>query len=238
MPDVKRTVKLITRQSATDEMVPDSGVPMRAWSIEIYLVGPEGDDLPATCFEKAVYVLHESFGNRKRQTFKTPPFTVKEKGWGEFDMQIILSPVGGQKGGDQTINHDLNFQQEEYESTHSVTFRNPKDRLLELLRDSAPASEAVNGTGASASKPEKKRQKTSRNVDMEKLAEALPMLQEDDLLQVVQMVHDNKTEDTYTKNDTENGEFHVDLYTLPDPLIKMLWDFCDKKMNMNDLAAS
>jgi len=62
----------------------------------------------------------------------------------------------------------------------------------------------VNGTGASASKPEKKRQKTSRNVDMEKLAEALPMLQEDDLLQVVQMVHDNKTEDTYTKNDTES----------------------------------
>ncbi len=62
----------------------------------------------------------------------------------------------------------------------------------------------MNGTGASASKPEKKRQKTSRNVDMEKLAEALPMLQEDDLLQVVQMVHDNKTEDTYTKNDTES----------------------------------
>lgn len=39
---------------------------------------------------------------------------------------------------------------------------------------------------------------------MEKLAEALPMLQEDDLLQVVQMVHDNKTEETYTKNDLES----------------------------------
>ncbi|TKA62236.1 hypothetical protein B0A55_11698 [Friedmanniomyces simplex] len=236
MPDVKRTVKLITRQAATGEIVPDSEVPMRNWSIEIYLVGPEGDDLPAACFEKATYVLHESFGKRQRQIFKTPPFTVKEKGWGEFDMQIILSPVGMPKGGDQIINHDLNFQQEEYESTHSVTFRNPKDRLLDLLRDSAPAGEAANGTGASASKPERKRQKTSRNVDMEKLAEALPQLQEDDLLQVVQMVHDNKTEDTYTKNGTENGEFHVDLYTLPDPLIKMLWDFCDKKVDMSALA--
>lgn len=39
---------------------------------------------------------------------------------------------------------------------------------------------------------------------MEKLAEALPQLQEDDLLQVVQMVHDNKTEETYTKNDVES----------------------------------
>lgn len=25
------------------------------------------------------------------------------------------------------------------------------------------------------------------------------------------------------------GEFHVDLYTLPDPLIKMLWDFAQEK---------
>lgn len=135
------------------------------------------------------------------------------------------------------------------------TFRNPKDRLLDLLKESAPAGEAVNGVGASASKPEKKRQKTNRNVDMEKLAEALPQLQEDDLLQVVQMVHDNKTDDTYTKNDVESksrhrsilvdqhadmritdGEFHVDLYTLPDPLIKMLWDFCDKKVDMKEFA--
>lgn len=62
----------------------------------------------------------------------------------------------------------------------------------------------MNGGGAAA-KPEKKaRAKTSRNVDMEKLAEALPQLQEDDLLQVVQMVHDNKSEDTYTKNDVES----------------------------------
>jgi hypothetical protein len=39
---------------------------------------------------------------------------------------------------------------------------------------------------------------------MEKLAEALPQLADDDLLQVVQMVHDNKTDETYTKNDVES----------------------------------
>ena len=32
-----------------------------------------------------------------------------------------------------------------------------------------------------------------------------------------------------------DGEFHVDLYTLPDPLIKLLWDFCEKKVDMNNL---
>lgn len=84
---------------------------------------------------------------------------------------------------------------------------------------------------------------------MEKLAEGLQKLGEDDLLQVVQMVHDNKNETTYTKNDVESksaclpcfmpvlslskdGEFHVDLYTLPDFLVKMLWDFTASKTDI------
>ena len=48
---------------------------------------------------------------------------------------------------------------------------------------------------------------------MEKLAEALPQLNEEDLLQVVQMVHDNKTEDTYTKNDLESEWNHFRVST-------------------------
>jgi hypothetical protein len=71
------------------------------------------------------------------------------------------------------------------------------------------------------------------------------------------MIHDNKSDETYTKNDIERkstpriklllypkrswplktpvtddtveGEFHVDLYTLPDPLVRMLWDFVQSK---------
>lgn len=38
---------------------------------------------------------------------------------------------------------------------------------------------------------------------MDKLADGLQKLNEDDLLQVVQMVHDNKAPDSYTKNDVE-----------------------------------
>lgn len=54
---------------------------------------------------------------------RAPPFKITEKGWGEFDMSIVLTPVGAPKGGDQTIQHDLNFQQERYESTHTVVSR-------------------------------------------------------------------------------------------------------------------
>ncbi|KAK5167690.1 transcription factor TFIIF complex subunit Tfg3 [Saxophila tyrrhenica] len=231
---VKRTVKLVTTQRV-DHSIPAEaeGFPMRVWDVNIYLVGPDGDDMPANCYEKATYMLHESFGKRQKQTIKSPPFRIQEQGWGEFDMQITLSPVGGQKGGEQTISHDLNFQHERYEAVHNVTFRNPKPDLVAILKESGPVGEA---NGAAAAPPKQKRKPASRSVDMEKLAEALPQLQEDDLLQIVQMVHDNKTEETYTKNDLENGEFHVDLYTLPDNLIKMLWDFTSGKVDMATVA--
>jgi transcription initiation factor IIF auxiliary subunit len=42
---------------------------------------------------------------------------------------------------------------------------------------------------------------------MDKLAENLQRLQEDDLLQVVQMVHDHKTNDSYTKNDVDGEQW-------------------------------
>jgi transcription initiation factor IIF auxiliary subunit len=50
--------------------------------------------------------------------FKKPPFRIDEKGWGEFDMSIVLSTIG--KGGEHTLDHDLNFQSERYEARHQV----------------------------------------------------------------------------------------------------------------------
>lgn len=40
---------------------------------------------------------------------------------------------------------------------------------------------------------------------MEKLADGMQSLQEDDMLHIVQMVYDHKTADTYTKNDVESA---------------------------------
>ena len=42
---------------------------MRKWSIEIWLLDERGNDVPANCFEKAVYNLHPSFEkNRQSKT--------------------------------------------------------------------------------------------------------------------------------------------------------------------------
>jgi len=48
-------------------------------------------------------------------------------------------------------------------------------------------------------------------------------------------VHDNKSEESWMRNDVEQGEFHVDLYTLPENLIKMLWEFANER---NAISAS
>ena len=59
-------------------------------------------------------------------------------------------------------------------------------------------------------------------VDMEKLADGLQKLGEEDLLQVVQMVYDNKTQDTYTKNDVESMPSTIPLYPTINPAMRFI----------------
>ncbi|ETN45094.1 uncharacterized protein HMPREF1541_09970 [Cyphellophora europaea CBS 101466] len=250
MPDLKRTVKIITEQKVipnADSGVP--GFPLRHWSISIYLQHAENKtDVPADIFNEVTYMLHESFGDKAKQVKKSHPFRVAEDGWGEFEMQILLTDAGGKT---HTIIHDLNFQQAKYEVKHVIMFRNPKagSDLFNRLRNSGPVPGDTNGDAAGGKKraseigaggtglPKKKKGGDGKSVDMDKLAEGLQKLGEDDLLQVVQMVHDNKSEESWMRNDVEQGEFHVDLYTLPESLINMLWTFSKEKGVLSEVAA-
>lgn len=82
------------------------------------------------------------------------------------------------------------------------------------------------GDGAQGAKAKKRKVAIEKgNVDLERLALGLEKLGEDDLLVIVQMITDNKTPEMYVKNDVEEGEFHLDLCTLPDRLLRSLWDY-------------
>ncbi|KAG0157540.1 hypothetical protein PDIDSM_4725 [Penicillium digitatum] len=229
MPDVKRTVRLITEQNIIDKPSEVEGFPQRSWHIEVWLVNEKGALVPANIFDKVTYHLHPSFGERATQVFKQPPFRIQEEGWGEFDMSIELTADKS-----YTIQHDLNFAQTRYESKHVLTFKNPKPALMAALRESGPVPGDENGIKhkrpAGGEESAKKKKRTDKNASCFcdsglRLGYAGLTRSQDDLLQVVQMVHDHKAADSYTKNDVELGEFHVDLYTLPDVLIKMLWEF-------------
>jgi transcription initiation factor TFIID/TFIIF subunit len=91
----------------------------------------------------------------------------------------------------------------------------PTQPLWEKLRLSGSMPGEANGVdaqgkkrqsdigGAGAGGLKKKKGGDGKSVDMDKLAEGLQKLGEDDLLQVVQMVHDNKSEDSWMRNDVE-----------------------------------
>lgn len=158
-------------------------------------------------------------------------------------MAIHLTDAAGKV---HQVVHDLNFQQAKYEVKHVLMFKNvkPGQPIAERLRNSGPVPGDTADTSGKKRASEvggenKKKKKGGDNkaVNMDTLAEGLQKLGEDDLLQVVQMVHDNKSEESWLRNDVEQGEFHVDLYTLPENLINMLWQFTKEKGVLTETTA-
>lgn len=250
METVKRTIRITTKQSILEDLPPaQEGFPMRKWSIEVHALGPDGSELPAVMFDKATYKLHPTFVNPTR-VVKTPPFLIEEQGWGEFDLSVTLHTVGG---GDHVLAHDLNFSKNVYIVDHEITFPTTRPALLSLLAQSGsvpevatapvagnPASskapEAAHGEKRPVENDEKPRAKKLKvvekgSIDLEKLALGLEKLSEEDVLGIVQLVIDNKTTDMYIKNDADQGEFHMDLYTIPDRLLKSMWDYVKKRVD-------
>jgi len=128
--------------------------------------------------------------------FSEPPFKCTNEGWGEFEMSIDLFTT--EKGGKSTIQHDLNFGAPQYEHIHTIQFKNPSQALQQLLRE----------TGPLPSDEERKLKKVDgskkkKSFDVEKMADGLVKLSEDDLLQVIQMIHDHKDESTYIQNNLD-----------------------------------
>lgn len=197
---------------------------MKEWTIEVYILDQNGEEHPARCFTKVVYNLHPSFANPIQSMYQTwppcpfraffflastdrdpqhtaftePPFKCTNEGWGEFELMIDLYTT--EKGGKNTVLHDLNFAKPTYENIHKVVFKNPSQALQQILRETGPlpSDEERKTKKADASGRTKK-----RAYDIEKIAEGLPKLGEDDLLQVIQMIHDGKSDNTYMQNNVD-----------------------------------
>lgn len=215
---------------------------MREWSIEISLLDKDGNELPASIFEKVVYHLHPTFTNPNR-TFTELPFKITEQGWGGFALNISLFLI--EKGGERKITHDLNFVQDSYHVDHEIQIPFNKPALIEELAKSGPIEEEMAAIASSKRKsvapvsqaePKAKRAKPSAapmikgDVDIERLAFGLTRLKEDDLVGVVQMITDNKTPEMNVTNDVEEGEFTMDLFSLPESLLKSLWEYVEKNV--------
>ncbi|EFX03187.1 transcription initiation factor subunit [Grosmannia clavigera kw1407] len=215
---VERRIKLVTEQHNIPKPPQIEGYPMKEWTVEVYVLDESGKERPARCFQKVVYNLHPSFENPV-QTFHEPPFKCTNEGWGEFEMTIDCYTT--EKGGKQSILHDLNFANATYENVHTVQFKNPSQALQTILRETGPLPTDEERKVRKPQDGIKKR----KTFDIEKMADAIPRLGEDDLLHIIQLIHDNKSEDTYFVNNPDAGEFSFDLYTIPDSLGRAMWDY-------------
>ena len=216
--------------------------PIRQWSIQIGLLDQSGNEIAANILDRVTYTLHPTFANPVR-TLKTSPFRVEEQGWGEFDVPIAVHIVGvAGKQGERKFSHDLNFLQERYTVDHTISVPTNKSQLLNsILQESGTVPEtddlsAKRKTEGDANNKLKKQKSGASNpmkgsVDLEKLANGLTKLSEDDLIVIIQMVTDNKTNEMSIKNDVDNGEFTMDLYTLPESLLKSLQEYVKKHIS-------
>lgn len=215
---------------------------MRKWSIELVLLDEQGNEIPATIFDKVVYHLHPTFSNPNR-TFMDPPFRIEEQGWGGFEL--LISGHLLEKGGERKITHDLHFLKESYQIDHAIQVPLNKSLLRNELEKSGSIEDTNNLSSSSGdkrkavtastngeSKTKKARTASSQaikgSIDLEKLAFGLTKLNEDDLVGVVQMVTDNRTPEMNITNNVEEGEFVIDLYSLPEGLLKSLWEYVKK----------
>lgn len=172
------------------------------------------------------------------RTVQEPPFRIEEQGWGGFPLDISVFFLD--KAGEKKLPHDLNFLKEEYQVDHVIQVPINKPALLTELsksgsvEDTSAATKRKGSTSNGIIESKNKKAKSGSastvkgNVDLEKLALGLTKLSEDDLVGVVQMVIDNRTSEMNVTNNVDDGEFIMDLYSLPDGLLKSLWEYVNK----------
>ncbi|KAL1925181.1 uncharacterized protein VTP21DRAFT_64 [Calcarisporiella thermophila] len=129
---VQRTLKIVTESALHPKSKKTKdGLLWRKWQISIYGVNEAGENYIPAYLEKVDYLLHPTFKSPTR-TKTSPPFTLTEQGWGEFDIGVRLYFVDKNVKHDILI-HDLHFKSSHYEVNYPLIFENPTPSFLQLL---------------------------------------------------------------------------------------------------------
>lgn len=102
------------------------------------------------------------------------PYLLQEKGWGEFDMRVVLF-FANNLAEPENIFFDLHFRETTYTILHKVHFQNPSPELIKLLSIEVPPSDSINNHSANNSSNhdinsvKKRRTSPSLNVNAKKI---------------------------------------------------------------------
>ncbi|KAF9351999.1 hypothetical protein BGX26_010096 [Mortierella sp. AD094] len=117
---IRKEIKVITDQNVVKGQK-QKGFPMRKWKISLCGVNANGEDEPMPYVDHVEYILHHTFEPPVRKVTEYP-FSLHEKGWGEFDMKIMLH-FTDKSVPPFVLDHDLNFQSTHYEVPQTISFR-------------------------------------------------------------------------------------------------------------------
>ncbi|KAI8981679.1 hypothetical protein BDF20DRAFT_911943 [Mycotypha africana] len=84
------------------------------------------------------------------------PYLIQEKGWGEFDMRVVLYFTNN-LAEPENILFDLHFRDHTYTIMHRIVFTNPSTELLRLLTIEIPDSSSTSNTHHDGSSSKKRR---------------------------------------------------------------------------------
>lgn len=111
----------------------NDGHPWRTWKIT--LVAMEGEKEVkgklSVILDHVCYILHPTF-EEPRRVKTEEPYVLEEKGWGEFDMRILLY-FADNLTDPKILTFDLNFAQSDYSIICKVEFPNASPELIKLL---------------------------------------------------------------------------------------------------------
>jgi transcription initiation factor IIF auxiliary subunit len=128
----------------------NDGHPWRNWKITLVAMDGEKEvkGKLSILLDHVEYILHPTFEEPRRgmnrhidnemesltitAAKKEEPYILQEKGWGEFDMRVVLYFTDN-VADPQVLLFDLNFALSNYSKTHTIEFPNASPELLKLL---------------------------------------------------------------------------------------------------------
>ncbi|CAO0793772.1 unnamed protein product [Mucor circinelloides] len=154
----------------------NDGHPWRNWKITLVAMDGEREvkGKLAMILDHVEYILHPTF-EEPRRVKKEEPYVLQEKGWGEFDMRVVLYFTDNITDP-QVLLFDLNFALATYSITHTVEFPNASPELVKLLsRDPSSASSSTSVSVSSAPRKGGKKPASSTSTTENRQAKKKPI---------------------------------------------------------------
>ncbi|KAI8360807.1 yeats family-domain-containing protein [Blakeslea trispora] len=198
----------------------NEGHPWRNWKITLVAMDGEKEvkGKLSVILDHVEYILHPTF-EEPRRVKKEEPYLLQEKGWGEFDMRVVLYFTENITDP-QVLLFDLNFALSTYSITHTVKFPNASPELVELLsREPLPrkgGKKPMNAVQPASQPPTTTSPTKAKKSSTERTSKKKPVVADSPPSKVAakKAKSDTKRKSSLDKTMTANR-----LYSSPSPLI-------------------